>query len=169
MLLYQPHQAHCTHNDVNLEPLTPSRTLWPVNNHLVSVICLWQVFVCEQLLYTKTTLDQHLKSGDEDGPLAESGFKGHPQCSFCKKRFFGETELFQHNQQRHETCFLCRRANPEEYVYYRDYQQLEGTLAFLGLQAANSPNAHWVCCSCAAHWTESFPVIILNPKSNNIV
>lgn len=25
----------------------------------------------------------------------------------------------------HEQCFLCRRANPNKYVYYRDYADLE--------------------------------------------
>jgi hypothetical protein len=34
-----------------------------------------QVFLCEQLLYTKQDLDRHMKTGDEAGPLAESGFK----------------------------------------------------------------------------------------------
>lgn len=106
-------------------------------------ICLWQVFVCEQLLYSKASLDRHLKTGDEEGPLAESGFKGHPQCRFCRKRFFGETELFQHNQQRHETCFLCRRANPDKFVYYRDYQELEGTNhVLLRTGFVDAPAAH---------------------------
>lgn len=34
-----------------------------------------QVFLCEQLLYSKSELDRHMKEGDESGPLAESGFK----------------------------------------------------------------------------------------------
>lgn len=96
------------------------------NKHFCSV-CLTgrKVFVSEQLLYSKQALDQHLKSGDEEGPMVESGFKGHPQCKFCKKRFFGQTELYNHNQQHHETCFLCRRSNPSEYRYYRDYNDME--------------------------------------------
>ncbi len=31
-----------------------------------------------------------------------------------------------HMQTKHETCFLCRRARPEKYVYYKDYAELEG-------------------------------------------
>jgi hypothetical protein len=34
-----------------------------------------QVFLCEQLLYSKAELDRHMRDGDETGPLAESGFK----------------------------------------------------------------------------------------------
>ena len=45
-------------------------------------ICLEgrKVFVGEQQLYGKPELERHLKSGDVEGPMAESGFKGHPEC-----------------------------------------------------------------------------------------
>ena len=29
-------------------------------------------------------------------------------------------------QSAHEQCFLCRRAQPDRYVYYKDYNELEG-------------------------------------------
>lgn len=67
-----------------------------------------------------------MRSGDLSGPMAESGFKGHPQCRFCRKRFYGDNELFVHMQSDHEQCFLCRRARPDRYVYYKDYNELEG-------------------------------------------
>ncbi|KAF5826248.1 hypothetical protein DUNSADRAFT_3927 [Dunaliella salina] len=35
-----------------------------------------KVFLCEQQLYTRFDLDKHNKTGDDEGPLAESGFKG---------------------------------------------------------------------------------------------
>ena len=57
-----------------------------------------QVFIPEQQAYNKGDLDRHLKSGDTSGPLAESGFKGHPQCRFCRRRFYGDNELFLHMQ-----------------------------------------------------------------------
>lgn len=44
---------------------------------------------------------------------------------FCKKRFYGENELFTHMHSAHEQCFLCRRAHPNKFVYYRDYPDLE--------------------------------------------
>jgi E3 ubiquitin-protein ligase ZNF598 len=58
--------------------------------------------------------------------MAEAGFKGHPSCRFCRKPFYGDNELFMHMQQTHEQCFLCRRARPDKFVYYRDYAELEG-------------------------------------------
>ena len=67
-----------------------------------------------------------MMTGDLYGPLAEGGFKGHPMCEFCRSRFFSETELFKHNSEKHETCFLCRRENPHIHRYYRDYADLEG-------------------------------------------
>ena len=39
-----------------------------------------QVFISEQVLYTKADLEQHMRKGDLTGPLAESGFQGHPSC-----------------------------------------------------------------------------------------
>lgn len=53
-------------------------------------------------------------------------------CSFCRKRFYGENELFQHMHSAHEQCFLCKRGNPHKYVYYRDYADLESESFFLG-------------------------------------
>ena len=45
---------------------------------------------------------------------------------FCKTRFFSDSELFIHMQSAHEQCFLCRRAHPDRYIYYKDYNELEG-------------------------------------------
>lgn len=77
-------------------------------------------------MYTAADVKVHARSGDLTGPLAEAGFKGHPSCGFCRKPFYGDNELFNHMQQSHEQCFLCRRARPDKYVYYRDYAELEG-------------------------------------------
>ncbi|CAL8461904.1 g1435 [Coccomyxa elongata] len=90
-------------------------------------ICLEgrKVFIPEQIAYSKPELERHMRSGDLTGPMAESGFKGHPQCQFCRKRFYGDNELFVHMQSAHEQCFLCRRARPDRYVYYKDYNELE--------------------------------------------
>ena len=85
-----------------------------------------QVFISEQVLYTEKELKQHGRAGDVTGALAESGFSGHPSCRFCRRQFYGDTELFVHMHQTHEQCFLCRRARPDKYVYYRNYAELEG-------------------------------------------
>ncbi|KAG1663966.1 hypothetical protein FOA52_001092 [Chlamydomonas sp. UWO 241] len=84
-----------------------------------------QVFVCEQLLYTRESLNRHNAEGDETGPMAEAGFKGHPQCKFCRQRFYDSQELWRHMESDHEHCFLCRRRDPSKYVYYRHYRELE--------------------------------------------
>ena len=88
-----------------------------------------KVFACEQLVYTRRSLARHKAAGDAAGPLAESGFSGHPRCDFCSQRFYGEAELFLHMQTRHEHCFLCRRARPTEYAYFRDYADLDAHFA----------------------------------------
>lgn len=41
------------------------------------------VFPSEQVLYTKKLLEQHMSKGDEDGPLKEANFKGHPKCRYA--------------------------------------------------------------------------------------
>ena len=79
-----------------------------------------------KVLYTKADLERHNRTGDDAGPLAESGFKGHPACRFCRRRFYDSAELFKHMESAHEHCFLCRRARPEQYVYFRDYAELDG-------------------------------------------
>ncbi|GAX74773.1 hypothetical protein CEUSTIGMA_g2220.t1 [Chlamydomonas eustigma] len=84
-----------------------------------------KVFLCEQLLYNKVQLDRHNRQGDETGPLAESNFKGHPLCKFCRQRFYDSQELWRHMESAHEHCFLCRRSSPDKYVYYRHYKELE--------------------------------------------
>ena len=39
-----------------------------------------QVFLAEQVLYSKQELNSHKQNGDKEGPLAESGFTGHCYC-----------------------------------------------------------------------------------------
>jgi hypothetical protein len=71
----------------------------------------------------------HMCSGaaDAGNDLGVSGFKGHPLCSFCNARFYGDGELYTHMQREHFTCFLCVRAAPDSTspVYYRRYDELE--------------------------------------------
>lgn len=83
-----------------------------------------KVFLSEQILYTKQQLERHNLRGDDEGPLAaeSSGFKGHPICKFCKQRFYDGQELYKHMESAHEHCFICRKAQPDKFVYYRHYQ-----------------------------------------------
>lgn len=84
-----------------------------------------KVFLGEQLLYSPRELEAHTRRGDAEGALAESGFRGHPECRFCERHFYGENELYTHMHTQHEQCFLCRRTDPSKHVYYRDYADLE--------------------------------------------
>ena len=45
---------------------------------------------------------------------------------FCNKWHYGENELWKHMAENHESCFLCKRSNPDRHVYYKDYEELEG-------------------------------------------
>ncbi|KAL3686871.1 hypothetical protein R1sor_013180 [Riccia sorocarpa] len=87
-----------------------------------------KVFISEQKLYTKPQLEKHKYKGDPevDGTEEErGGFAGHPQCYFCKRRFYGDNELYQHMSQEHYTCHICQRARQGHYEYYRNYDDLE--------------------------------------------
>ena len=79
----------------------------------------------EQVLYTRSQLSRHYAQGDLEGPMADAGFKGHPSCHFCKKYFYSDQELYSHMQTKHMMCFICRRAAPDKYTYYRNLKELE--------------------------------------------
>jgi E3 ubiquitin-protein ligase ZNF598 len=70
------------------------------------------VFICEQKLYSRSQLTQHMKTGDSevDGSEVErSGFAGHPMCEFCKSSFYGDNELYTHMSREHYSCHICQR------------------------------------------------------------
>ncbi|KAF9688210.1 hypothetical protein SADUNF_Sadunf02G0173500 [Salix dunnii] len=87
-----------------------------------------KVFICEQKLYTRAQLNQHISTGDSEVDGSESergGFMGHPMCEFCKKPFYGDNELYTHMSTEHYTCHLCQRQHPGQYEYYKNYDDLE--------------------------------------------
>ncbi|KAI9304703.1 hypothetical protein BJ944DRAFT_202278 [Cunninghamella echinulata] len=79
-----------------------------------------KIFAHEHTLFTYPQLNKHLKSGDKE----DSGFGGHPECQFCRKRFYGNDELFLHCREKHEQCHICVR-NGIRHQYYADYNGLE--------------------------------------------
>ena len=88
-----------------------------------------KVFAHEHTLYTQKELNTHFKSGASKDP--EAGFRGHPECLFCRRSFYGDDELFEHCRDRHERCHICDRlaasqgqtnARPQ---YFRDYNDME--------------------------------------------
>ncbi|KAG9459919.1 hypothetical protein H6P81_004427 [Aristolochia fimbriata] len=87
-----------------------------------------KVFICEQKLYTRAQLSQHISSGDSvvDGNEADrGGFMGHPMCEFCRNPFYGDNELYMHMSTEHYTCHICQRQHPGQYEYYKNYDDLE--------------------------------------------
>eukprot|EP00268_Persea_americana_P007987 TRINITY_DN13064_c0_g1_i7.p1 TRINITY_DN13064_c0_g1~~TRINITY_DN13064_c0_g1_i7.p1 ORF type:complete len:717 (-),score=148.23 TRINITY_DN13064_c0_g1_i7:678-2828(-) len=89
---------------------------------------LMQIFICEQKLYTRAQLNQHINTGDSevDGNESErGGFMGHPMCEFCRNPFYGDNELYLHMSTEHYTCHICQRQHPGQYEYYKNYDDLE--------------------------------------------
>ncbi|KAJ5787668.1 hypothetical protein N7457_002658 [Penicillium paradoxum] len=86
-----------------------------------------KVFTHEHELFTMAELRKHEKSGDDKpGAIDQSGFKGHPECGFCRQRFYGDDELYTHCRDRHERCHICdRRSSHRQQQYYIDYNALE--------------------------------------------
>ncbi|CAL9045564.1 unnamed protein product [Musa banksii] len=87
-----------------------------------------KVFTCEQKLYTRSQLNQHMSTGDSEVDGSESdrgGFMGHPMCKFCRKPFYGDHEHYMHMSTVHYTCHICRSQHAGQYDYYRNYNDLE--------------------------------------------
>ncbi|XP_077240480.1 uncharacterized protein LOC143881348 [Tasmannia lanceolata] len=97
---------------------------------LMCTLCLEgrKVFICEQKLYTRAQLNQHISTGDSEVDGSESergGFMGHPMCEFCRNPFYGENELYLHMSTEHYTCHICQRQHPGQFDYYKNYDDLE--------------------------------------------
>lgn len=86
-----------------------------------------KVFTHEHELFTYPELRKHQKFGDDNpGAVDQSGFKGHPECGFCRERFYGDDELYAHCREKHERCHICdRQSQGGKPVYYRNYDELE--------------------------------------------
>lgn len=87
-----------------------------------------KVFICEQKLYSRAQLNQHINTGDSEVDGSESergGFMGHPKCEFCRTPFYGDNELYTHMSTEHYTCHICQRQHPGQYEYYKNYDDLE--------------------------------------------
>lgn len=86
-----------------------------------------KVFTHEHTLFTHAELRKHERFGDDNpGAVDQSGFKGHPECGFCKQRFYGDDELYTHCRDKHERCHICdRSSNSRHQQYYLDYNELE--------------------------------------------
>lgn len=78
-----------------------------------------KVFLGEQIRYTKEALSGHQKEGNP-----EIGFKGHPLCEFCQKRYYDGNHLYDHLIKQHFSCDLCEKEGIR-HKYYKNYNDLE--------------------------------------------
>ncbi|GAB4845529.1 hypothetical protein Ancab_038934 [Ancistrocladus abbreviatus] len=79
-----------------------------------------------QKLCSRSQLKKHIQEGDPvvDGNKKERcGFSRRPLCKFCKMPFYGE-ELYFHLFTEHFTCHICQREHPNQYAYYKNYDEL---------------------------------------------
>ena len=97
--------------------------------HLCS-LCLEnrQLFPSEFPYYTQAEYENHLRKGDNDGS------EGHPNCEFCKKKYFDRTALFMHLVKDHYSCHVCTKLGIQ-YRYYSDYGTME----------AHFRSSHFLC------------------------
>lgn len=82
-----------------------------------------KIFTHEHELYTDAELSRHMKHGDDNpGAVDQSGFKGHPLCSFCGTRFYSDDELFVHCRNSHEKCHVCDERSGGVPQYFLNYE-----------------------------------------------
>ncbi|EKD13592.1 uncharacterized protein L3040_009002 [Drepanopeziza brunnea f. sp. 'multigermtubi'] len=82
-----------------------------------------KIFTHEHELYTDAELSKHMKNGDDNpGAVDQSGFKGHPLCSFCGTRFYSDDELFVHCRNSHEKCHVCDERSGGVPQYFLNYE-----------------------------------------------
>ncbi|KAF8426403.1 zinc finger protein [Tirmania nivea] len=96
-----------------------------------------KVFTHEHALFTLQQLKKHERDGDDaPGSADQSGFKGHPECGFCRERFYSSDELYNHCREAHERCFICDRQNySQNQQYYLNYDAL----------VVHFQNQHFMC------------------------
>lgn len=98
--------------------------LWGVHKLKLCKVCVeaegQRKFVSELPRFTKQAYDRHMKKGN----AKSEGFDGHPECHFCKTRFYGDDELFNHLNKEHYRCHVCEQGGKSN-QYFRNYAHLE--------------------------------------------
>ncbi|KAI8349652.1 hypothetical protein EDC96DRAFT_520018 [Choanephora cucurbitarum] len=125
ILQYNCPEQECEEAFVNWNEL--KRHVKQAHERVCCDLCLRnkKIFSHEHTLYTQAQLQKHYREGDGSFKKDdETGFTGHPECVFCKTRFYGPDELYEHCRDKHEQCHLCVR-HGIQHQYYADYNSLE--------------------------------------------
>lgn len=74
------------------------------------------LFIQEQEVFTKSALKGHnvgrvCRGGAASQKHAHTGKDFHPMCQFCRKRFYGDKELYEHLERDHFKCHICKVEN----------------------------------------------------------
>lgn len=77
-----------------------------------------QIFPAELVCYDQAAYERHIRHGDGDGSV------GHPNCEFCRTRFYDSHALFIHLSREHYTCHICEQMG-QKFKYFHSYQHLE--------------------------------------------
>ncbi|KAJ0403754.1 hypothetical protein P43SY_006297 [Pythium insidiosum] len=78
-------------------------------------------FVQEHEVFTKAGLRAHNVGRNRSAGPRASGKDFHPMCQFCKRRFYGDMQLYEHLERDHFRCHICK----SEHEYFRNYLSLE--------------------------------------------
>lgn len=88
------------------------------------------------LFDSPSSLRSHILTSEEKKKSANKKSFGHPECKFCRTRFYSNDELYAHCRDAHESCFLCNSAGVKD-QYYENYLSLVIIILFNLLNRRN--------------------------------
>eukprot|EP01147_Barroeca_monosierra_P009960 gene9960-2137_t len=128
-------QLQCrTCNSVFREPYELRQHTKEQHNRSYCPLCVGNAhkFYFELDTYFPHELDLHKKKGTAGSGkkkmAVDDGFKGHPQCEFCRQHFYDNDALYLHLRQQHEHCQLCANLG-DHHVYFPNRAALVAQLA----------------------------------------
>lgn len=73
-----------------------------------------KMFLSEMEIYQENALYDHIEYGEYSNDVLIS--PPHPECPFCKERFYNDEKLFKHMDHTHLVCQLCK--NKQNIIFY---------------------------------------------------
>ena len=78
-------------------------------------------FLSEMEIYKENVLDEHIRYGEYDKDILVS--PPHPQCPFDQERFYNDEVMFNHMNNTHFICQLCK--GQKHLVFYSNLSDLQ--------------------------------------------